>query len=338
MIGQVIDIKESTDVAHARREAGRLAQKMGFSPDELSRIALVVTEAARNILKHTDTGGRVVLSPAGWDAGRLDILTLDLGGGIADIAASLRDGHSTAGGPGTGLGAIYRAADAVDIASARQLGTGLLARFWPGGAPVDRRRDLDVGAVAVPYPGETVSGDAWALRFEPDALVIGVIDGLGHGPEAADAATAGRRAFVQTAGASPEAIIVALHDALQKTRGAAVAAARIDTAQRQVAFAGIGNIGAAIVSSAGRHNLVSHNGIVGGAVRRVHQFTYEWPAAPALLVMHSDGLSERWDLERYPGALARDPALIAGLLYRDHGRARDDATVAVVRQRRSEVD
>jgi hypothetical protein len=50
--------------------------------------------------------------------------------------------------------------------------------------------------------------------------------------------------------------------------------------------------------------------------------------------MHSDGIATQWDLGRYPGLLARDPSLIAGVLYRDFLRGRDDATVVVLKDRR----
>jgi hypothetical protein len=76
--------------------------------------------------------------------------------------------------------------------------------------------------------------------------------------------------------------------------------------------------------------LVSHNGTIGVEVRRLQQFDYESPAE-ALLVMHSDGLQSRWSLEAYPGIMHRHPALIAGVLYRDYSRQRDDLTVCVVR-------
>ena len=97
-------------------------------------------------------------------------------------------------------------------------------------------------------------------------------------------------------------------------------------------FVGVGNIAAHLRSraaAAGR-GLVSHNGIVGGTVRKIQEFEYECPV-DGLLVLHSDGLQSRWDLERYAGLLARHPAVIAGVLYRDYTRGRDDVTVAVVR-------
>jgi hypothetical protein len=77
--------------------------------------------------------------------------------------------------------------------------------------------------------------------------------------------------------------------------------------------------------------LVSHHGTLGAAQPlRAQQFTYECPAG-ALLIMHSDGLAARWNLSDYPGLQQRHPAVVAGVLYRDKVRVRDDATVLVAR-------
>jgi len=81
-------------------------------------------------------------------------------------------------------------------------------------------------------------------------------------------------------------------------------------------------------------NTVSHGGIMGHTVRRTQLFTYPWPAG-GLLVMLSDGIASQWSLDAYPGLRQRDPALIAGVIYRDFVRGRDDATVVVVRERPS---
>ena len=62
----------------------------------------------------------------------------------------------------------------------------------------------------------------------------------------------------------------------------------------------------------------------------MQEFVYPWPVG-ALLVAHSDGLTTRWNLAQYPGLFRQDPALVAGLLYRDHARRRDDASVVVCR-------
>jgi hypothetical protein len=73
---------------------------------------------------------------------------------------------------------------------------------------------------------------------------------------------------------------------------------------------------------------VSHNGTLGFQFRRLQQFEYAFGTG-ALLVMHSDGLSARWNLDDHPGLRQRHPAVIAATLHRDHSRGRDDSTVVV---------
>jgi hypothetical protein len=97
-----------------------------------------------------------------------------------------------------------------------------------------------------------------------------------------------------------------------------------------VRYAGIGNISATIVAHGASRSLVSHNGIAGHEMRKIQEFSYDW-TPDALLVMHSDGLSGRWDLGRYPGLSNRDPSVVAGVLYRDFSRGRDDALIVVIR-------
>ena len=163
-------------------------------------------------------------------------------------------------------------------------------------------------------------------------LVLMVADGLGHGLLAAEAAQQAVEAFEQANADSPPAAIDDIHQALRGTRGAAVAVAALDTVAEQVTFCGLGNIAGAIVTSASVQHMVSMNGTAGHEKPRIQPFEYRWPGG-AILVMHSDGLATQWNLARYPHLLGRHPAVMAGVLYRDHGRGRDDVTVVVVRQR-----
>jgi hypothetical protein len=107
----------------------------------------------------------------------------------------------------------------------------------------------------------------------------------------------------------------------------------VDTRAGRVQYSGIGNIAACICGAGPARHLVSHNGTAGHDVRKFQQFEYPWPEG-ALLVMASDGVSTRWDLEAYPGLAARHPAVVAGVLYRDFARGQDDATVVVAREAR----
>ena len=157
-----------------------------------------------------------------------------------------------------------------------------------------------------------------------------VVDGLGHGLAAADAAQAALRTFRSHATLPPAQLIEAIHSALRATRGAAVAIAEINHDKQQTQYCGVGNVAGVIVTPTTRYGLVSHNGIVGHEVRKIQEFTYPWPEQ-ALLVMHSDGLMSRWDLAAYPGLLTRHPSVISGVLYRDFTRGRDDVAVVMAK-------
>ena len=121
---------------------------------------------------------------------------------------------------------------------------------------------------------------------------------------------------------------------MRSTRGAAVSVTEMLWDRRILRYAGVGNISGRIFSGDALRNMVSHNGTVGLEARKIVEFTYPWPE-DGLLIMHSDGLATHWNLDDYPGLRGRDPALIAGVLFRDHNRVRDDSTVVVIREKRS---
>ena len=167
----------------------------------------------------------------------------------------------------------------------------------------------------------------------PIRNTILVVDGLGHGIHAFDAAQQALRAFWKHAGERPESILHALHGALHETRGAVAGVAEIDWDKRALRWAGAGNIAGTLAPVEGKaSSLVSHSGTVGQNVTRFQEFTHPWPEA-GLLVLHSDGLSSRWTLEPYPGLTRKDPSLIAGVLYRDFASRRYDVVVLVGRER-----
>jgi anti-sigma regulatory factor (Ser/Thr protein kinase) len=326
----VMPIDDETRVAAARRAAQALAVRLGFDETAAGRVAIVVTEAATNVFKHGG-GGEIILAALDDDGRRgVQLLALDRGRGMASVTESRRDGFSTAGTPGNGLGAIARLAHSHDIFSQPGRGTALLARLWFGpAARPPARHPLTVGGVSVPKRGETECGDGWSLVGRAAGAVVMVVDGLGHGPGAAEAATQARQVFDQARGESPGAVLRAAHDALRATRGAAMAIADVDCERGIVTFAGIGNISAMVITGPGRRNMVSHNGTLGHQLRTVAEFTYPW-SGEAVLVLHSDGLTTKCSLDSYPGLAVRDPSLIAGVLYRDFARGTDDATVVVV--------
>jgi|SRR5829696_700313 len=311
--------------------ATTLASRLGFSEVGVGKVALVVTEAATNLVKHATAGEILLYGLQAGQIGGIEVVTLDRGPGISNVAKCLRDGYSTTGSPGTGLGAIRRLANSFDIHSVSGQGTVMLARLWSKPLPATLPPVLEVGAVSLPKPGEDVCGDQWAAEWLPGRSMIVVADGLGHGQGAAEASLEAVQTFRERVALTPAAIVEAIHAALRSTRGAAVAVAEIAPSQETVRFAGVGNISGVVLSTESSRHMVSHNGTAGHAVRKIQEFTYPWPAG-ALLILHSDGLVTHLRPERYPGLIKHHPDLIAATFYRDYARGHDDATVVVVRE------
>jgi anti-sigma regulatory factor (Ser/Thr protein kinase) len=332
MINQVhLHIRESSGVAEARREVTGLAKAIGFDASGVGRVALVVTEAATNLVKHTPQGQLLARAFDRDGVAVIEVLALDQGPGIANVGESLRDGYSTTGSPGTGLGAIKRLSDKFDIYSAPGKGVALLAQLWSRKPPSGNRpAPLEIGVVCLPKSGEVACGDAWAVEWRGDHCVILVADGLGHGPDAAVASLAAVNTLRTRPQLAPAELIEFAHGALRSTRGAALAVAGIDLA-REVRYAGIGNIAGVTRAPDATRHMVSHAGIVGHEVRKIQEFVYPW-SQDSLLVMHSDGLATHWSLDQSPGLVGRHPSLIGGVLYRDFTRGRDDVTVIVAKK------
>ncbi len=322
---------DSSQTGNARRQALSLAASMGFDELRQGQLGIIVTEAANNIAAHAGHG-EIILSP--WtfeELAGIDMLALDKGQGIKNVSAALEDGYSTAGTPGNGLGAISRLAGTFQLYTIAGGGTALFARVLRTAKQVENEsHSYRMSAISVPISGETVCGDGWGVARSPRRSVYIVADGLGHGPMASEAAVEALRVFHHTAAHPPERILSEIHGALGKTRGAAVSVAEILYEKKVLNYAGAGNIVAAIISGGKSRSLVSMNGTVGHTIGKLQPFSYAWEP-DSVLIMHSDGLATRWNLEQYPGLTARHPALLAGVLFRDFCRKRDDATIVVSR-------
>ena len=325
-ISQKIALKDQTSTGEARRAARHLAQTLGMDEVTSGEAAIIVTEAARNAVVHGG-GGELLLSGTSQPQGKwLDIAAVDKGRGIADLSSAMRDGFSTSGTPGTGLGAIRRLAHICDIYS-NSKGTAVFARL---GAHGEQQSLLDVAGFAVPIEGERVCGDAMDWIESHDRFAVILADGLGHGPQAAEAADEAIKTFRAHSSLSPGAILARVNDALRKTRGAAAAIAEVRPLSGTITYSGVGNITGNLMTAGnlGR-NMVSHNGTLGHIVPRIQEFTSEWPR-DGRLIMFSDGLLTRWDLSQYPGLTTRPAAVIAAVLLRDLRRGRDDSSVFVL--------
>ena len=324
-------IWENSQVAEARRMTATLARQSGFGEQDVARIALVVTEIATNFVKYSDEGELLVTCVEVGRKTGIDIIALDRGPGITDVAGSLRNGHSTAGSPGTGLGAIIRQSAIFDIYTQPGKGTAVFSRVLP--TPCSAPSSwcaVEIAAVCKAAPGEDISGDAWKASCQADGGLIVIADGLGHGPDAAEAAQKAVRIFDANPQVSPASMLSVMNNALRSTRGAAVAVARIDFTAGTVTFAGIGNISGTLIDGEVTRKTVSQNGIVGHAMPTIQEFVYPC-SRRTLVILHSDGLATNWHLQAYSGLSAKHPGIVAAILYRDFTRGRDDVTVVVAR-------
>ncbi|GHH86374.1 hypothetical protein GCM10018793_58010 [Streptomyces sulfonofaciens] len=353
-----IPVHDSTRVRDVRVAAEAAGTRVRLGPDRTAVAALVATELATNLLKHGG-GGRVVINlvdgapaPGGARGPSVQLVSLDHGPGIADVAQALRDGYSTAAASlGAGLGTCRRVSDAFDLHSVRGRGTVATARVDPeptaSGALAHRSApepgagsgpDPYAGGINVPLARAEHSGDAWTCVRADTQVTLMLADGLGHGPKAAQASTAAVEELRRTAHLPPADLMRRLHKALRPTRGAAVAVAQLDLVSGQLRFAGIGNVSARLRTGGAWQALVSHPGIVGAhfpATVPVRQVA--WPQ-DGLLVLHSDGLPSLWTPPEDPYLLARSPAVVAAAILRDASSAarplRDDTSVAVLATRR----
>lgn len=342
-----LEIKDEAHVGTARRVVHRFASGLGFDEKALAEIDIVVQEIGMNAARYATNGGWLhYTTPLGSTHG-LELFYWDTGPGIYDLDRAIRDGVSTSGSLGAGLGAIRRLTDEFDVYSTVRVtsrlsfserrtshGTAILVRKWVAGALDDEMKGSmearRFGVWTRRHPGEEVSGDAYFIRTRNRATLLAVIDGLGHGEGAKEAADVAQDALDEWQGEPLDELLHAAHDALRSTRGAVIGAALIDEAKSRFHFAGVGNIMVRVFNGPEHISPLSTNGTLGARLGRLRVWSYSWSPGTTV-IMASDGLSAAWDIESYPGLLGRCPQLMAGVLMRDYGRDADDATVLVAR-------
>jgi len=324
----LIEVTEQSQTGEARRKAVAFAERLEMGEVQRGQVAIAVTEIATNLVKHAGRG-YMLLQPLSREESGLRIIGVDKGPGIADLTLALQDGHSTVDSMGTGLGAIRRLSDSFDVYTAPGGGTVVSVAFREKRRAVSAQ-PLEVACVSEPLRGEEENGDGWTAEVSRELALLMVVDGLGHGVLASEAAREAERLLTGNSSMKPAAIIEALHARLRATRGAAAAVARIDVVKGLMSFVGVGNISATIAEPQSRRSLASHYGTLGHQMERLQEFKCPWNRE-SILVMHSDGLTTRWDLQQYPGIWKKPASVIAAILHRDFRRERDDVTVLVAK-------
>lgn len=315
---RLVRVEDGTGVSAARLAALAGAEAVHLADAERARVEDAATAMATNVCRAHGSGVLLVRAVEDVTGCYVELLAIDHGAPVDERAVTLRSAAEVSA--------------EFDVWSAPDEGAVVVSRIGRVAA-----LRCDVGAVSVPFPGETECGDGYWLAVDGARARLAVIDGLGHGHDAAEAARAAIAAMSRASDRPLPAVMEELHEALRKTRGAAVGLGDVDFAAHTLEWIGVGNIAGSVPDHDGTlRGVASHNGIVGHNVRALQTIPYAW-GRRGHAVFHTDGVSSSWTRARYPGVQQHHPAIFAGLIFRDHCRGRDDATVLVVRERPSEL-
>lgn len=321
-------------VPAAQAAARAFAGGLGFEERECDRIALVASELATNLVTHGG-GGTLTLDVAreGERTG-IQLVAEDGGAGIVDAERALTDGYSTAGGLGLGLGTVHRLMDDVEFTTPPQGGLRVVCRRWI--RPQETWagiRLLDCGVATRPRQAAKENGDAFVVKYWEAHALVGILDGLGHGELAQQAAQQGRLYLEDHCDQPLDRLFAGVDRACRRTRGLVMALARFDLTGGQFDFASVGNVEARLFGSDTGRNFVVRRGILGLQAPRPVVTTHAWTPA-TILVLHSDGVSTHWHWQDFPLAVWAAPSEAAQRLVQTRGKPDDDATVVVVRHAR----
>jgi anti-sigma regulatory factor (Ser/Thr protein kinase) len=329
-------VKDQSYVGQVRRMVKDYASQIGLSGQVLEKLSIVSTELATNLAKHALEGGEILVFNDSDDEQVVVRLTsIDRGPGIDRVEDALEDGVSTSNTLGGGLGAIRRLSDSFYISTAKGKGTIIQCAFLQKTLRTSNRKNdhlVEIGTFSVAHPAEKNCGDGFATATSNKMTSILVVDGLGHGDLAAEASQRAVETFQNDPFEDARTLVGRMHSHMEGTRGAALALAQIDCETNVLNFVGVGNIASRVYSKYTSTGCVSTQGIIGSNVGTLKQFDYEWHSGDALL-MHSDGIRSGAKLDE---TRLKPATMLAAEIYRDFSRLNDDATVVVVKDKRSE--
>ncbi|GGH04282.1 TorS-related protein [Parapedobacter pyrenivorans] len=327
------DASDRSHHAILKREMQRLAIAAQFTEKRRAELDIVVAEITSNFYKHAKGGE--VLAGCFREEGLvyIELIGVDQGPGMTDLNRMMADGYSTKNTLGHGLGSIKRLADTFDIFSLKDWGTVLLVRIFRDGKPAagTPRRHTQIRPVVVAKPKEMHSGDGYYATCSDRYTKIILADGLGHGIEANIATNEAINAFKECPHLSPVEIIRFIHPQVRKTRGLVATMVVIDDHLKQLHIAGVGNISARLVGATHSRSPISYNGIIGHNIpgtMRDQVFDFD---AYQQLMLCSDGIRSRWDLNQIAALMRHDLSIQAAAVYKEFGRRTDDMAVLIAR-------
>jgi anti-sigma regulatory factor (Ser/Thr protein kinase) len=317
-----------------KKEAHSIATAAGFDQKRIAELDIVVAEMTSNLHKYA-TGGEILLGLI--DDGEkeyVEVISVDEGPGMSDLSRMMADGFSTTNTMGHGLGSIKRLSDEFDIYTQKGWGTVVLSRVYkkpplkPKGKPGN---NFNLKALVVAKPGEITSGDGYYVKMAGNNIKVILADGLGHGPEANFAINEAVKAFKLCPYDSPVEIIRYVHKEVRKTRGLVATLAVFDFVNKQIRIAGVGNIASKLSGFSQVKSHLAYNGIIGHNIPNTMNDTVINFNQHNQLIMCSDGIRSRWEVNKLPGIIRCDGTIQAAAIYKDFARRTDDMSVLITK-------
>lgn len=335
----VFPLSDRSYVSLVKKEIKKIADSIGFEANKLAEIEIIISEITSNIIKHTPGGIILVKHIISGDIEGLEIISIDDGPGMANPLMMLRDGVSTTNTLGQGLGAIKRLSDNFDIYSVPKWGTILLSRTFKTTENIltsneTSKESFNIYTLMVPKKGEAFCGDGFKFLKKNDNCQILAFDGLGHGPEAYKASEAAIKSFTETQNLAPAERLKSIHSSIKKTRGGVGMVFDFDLKNETLSFCGVGNISARVLTEGRLKSCISYNGIVGHTFpNTIHSNTISW-SMDDYLIITSDGIISRWDINALANIRKHDIGIIAAILFKDFSRGNDDCLVMIIKANR----
>jgi anti-sigma regulatory factor (Ser/Thr protein kinase) len=325
-----IPIDQLFDCAMAQKTARQFACGLGFGEQASEEIVLVVAELASNLVKHAGCGALTLRPLNNGERIGIEVETEDHGPGMRDVEEAFKDGYSTGGGLGYGLGTVNRLMDELEVSSTAALGTRILCRRWLRvEADMATVHGWQVGVATRPRRLAAANGDAFVIHEWSGHLLAGVIDGLGHGEPAQEAALAAQ-AYVQSHYDSGlDKLFCGVSRACRGTRGVVMALARFES-PTAMTLASLGNIEMRPWTGAKRLQITVQRGFLGVHEDHVRVQQHGWDPS-WMLVLHSDGLRTHWQWTDFPGLEREPPQAVANKLLSVLAKKDDDATILAVK-------
>ena len=325
-------ITSPAEVIAIRRISKDMARDIGFDLRVQEEIALVVSELASNIIKYAQRGSVTLTAVSSTEQNGLIIEANDNGSGFNENAA-IKDGFSSSGTLGCGLGAVNRMMDEFDLRTNEnnQTGTSIVCKRWlRSKSTFHGHCPLDVGIVSSAKPGEDVNGDSFVIKHGDGQSLIAVIDGVGHGRLAHQAARAARH-YIESHSDLPLAdLFRGVDRACRATRGVVMAVAAFDWTGMTLTFGSVGNIEVKVLCGQDKFNFIVRRGIVGKNAPNPVVTENDWRPG-YVLALHSDGLSTHWGWNDFPRQSDNSAQFIAEHMHRTLKKDHDDTTLIIVK-------